>query len=228
MHVGHPYIPLFKSQRIFDLLVYIYMATLLDNKTGVEHSCQSLPIAQESPQCINNQQCHDSTMAIRVSYCEYAYTWTIVLFLLFKDVIWGHDGIPRANVNWYETYEAWPVCQGGSIWLHGNMYRGCESQGGKECRGSTGIYVHVCVVTYLPSSPTLSHLPFPSIPTQHNACSSKPRPPSAPEYSPRPSCCSELEEGGFQSDEEIQKVRLLYSSVSCELQGDLFAVTPFS
>ena len=45
-----------------------------------------------------------------------------------------------------------------------------------------------------------------------------PSPPSAPEYSP--SCYSELEEGGFQSDEEIQKVRLLYSSVCCVLLGE--------
>ena len=33
-----------------------------------------------------------------------------------------------------------------------------------------------------------------------------PSPPSVPEYSP-PSCYSELEESGFHSDEEIQKVR---------------------
>lgn len=33
-----------------------------------------------------------------------------------------------------------------------------------------------------------------------------PSPPGVPEYSP-PSCYSELEESGFQSDEEIQKVR---------------------
>ena len=33
-----------------------------------------------------------------------------------------------------------------------------------------------------------------------------PSPPSVPEYSP-PSCYSELEESGFHSDEEMQKVR---------------------
>ena len=34
-----------------------------------------------------------------------------------------------------------------------------------------------------------------------------PSPPSVPEFSP-PSCYSELEESGFHSDEEMQKVRL--------------------
>lgn len=40
-----------------------------------------------------------------------------------------------------------------------------------------------------------------------------PSPPSVPEYSP--SCYSELEESSFHSDEEIQKVRLLYKSFVC-------------
>ena len=36
-----------------------------------------------------------------------------------------------------------------------------------------------------------------------------PSPPSAPEYSP--SCYSELEEGGFHSDEEVRRIAALFS-----------------
>lgn len=41
-----------------------------------------------------------------------------------------------------------------------------------------------------------------------------PSPPSVPEYSP--SCYSELEESGFRSDEEIQKVRIRFI-VCCKI-----------
>ena len=49
-----------------------------------------------------------------------------------------------------------------------------------------------------------------------------PSPPSVPEYSP-PSCYSELEESGFHSDEEMQKVRdrLVWNALFACQGGDI-------